>query len=128
MESEVRKEETTSRDCLVQFLFVFLKKKKNTFPFLMVIHACPFNFLMQSYHMTMLTIFKLWAVGSTPFPTLALDFADLCPQYFLGNFGLQEGRKLHTTLYIFTRLLTRQDGLQNRDSFSALLPISPPFE
>ena len=35
----------------------------------MVIHACPFNFLMQSYHMTMLTIFKLWGVGSTPFPT-----------------------------------------------------------
>ena len=68
MESEVRKEETTSRDCLVQFLFVFLKKK-NTFPFLMVIHACPFTFLMQSYHMTMLTIFKLWAVGSTSFPT-----------------------------------------------------------
>ena len=35
----------------------------------MVIHARPFNFLMQSNHMTMLTIFKLWGVGSTPFPT-----------------------------------------------------------
>ena len=35
----------------------------------MIIHACPFNFLMQSYHMTMLTIFKPWGVGSTPFPT-----------------------------------------------------------
>ena len=113
---EVRKEETTSRDCLVQFLFVFLKKKKHTFPFLMVINACPFNFLMQSYHMTMLTILKLRGVGSTLFPTLALNLPDICPQYFLGNFGRQEGRKLHTTLYIFTQLLTRQDGLQNRDS------------
>ena len=31
MESEVRKEETSSRDCLVQFLFVFLKKKNLSF-------------------------------------------------------------------------------------------------
>ena len=48
-------------------------------------------------------------------PSLALDVPDICPQLFLGNFSRQEGKKLHTTLYIFTRLPTRQDGLQNRD-------------
>ena len=48
--------------------------------------------------------------------SLALDFPDICPEFFLGNFSRQERKKLRTTVYIFTRLLTRQDGLQNRDS------------
>ena len=52
-------------------------------------------------------------MGVAPVPKfvrlLDLDFPDIWPQFFLG-------KKSHTTLYIFTRLLTRQDGLQNRDS------------
>ena len=49
--------------------------------------------------------------------SLALNFPDICPQFFLGNFSRQKGKKkLHTTLYILTRLLTRQVGLENRDS------------
>ena len=67
MESEVRKGKNHKQGLSCSVCFCILDK--NTFPFLMVIHACPFNFLMQSYHMTMLTIFKLWAVGSTPFRT-----------------------------------------------------------
>ena len=59
-------------------------------------------------------------MGAAPVPkfvrSLALDFLDTWPQFFLGNFSRQEGKKSHTTLYIFARLLTRQDGLQNRDS------------
>ena len=60
-------------------------------------------------------------MGAAPVPkfvrSLALDFPDTCQQFFLGNLSRQEGKKkLHTTLYIFTRLLPRQDGLQNRDS------------
>ena len=47
--------------------------------------------------------------------SLTLDFPDIFPQLFLGNFSRQEGKKLHKTLYISMRLLTRQDGLQNRD-------------
>ena len=58
-------------------------------------------------------------MGAAPVPkfvrSLALDFPDFCPRFFLGNFSRQEEKNLHTTLYIFTRLLTRQDGLQNRD-------------
>ena len=63
--------------------------------------------------------------------SLALDFPDTCLQFFIGSFSKQNFFFLHTTLYIFTRLPTRQDDLQNRDyrmiRFSALLPISPPF-
>ena len=69
VESEVKKKRGNHKkglSCSVCFVFF---KKKNTFPFLKVIHACPFNFLMQWYHMTMLTISKLWGMGSTPFPT-----------------------------------------------------------
>ena len=44
--------------------------------------------------------------------SLALDCLDICPQFFMGNFSLQEEKFLHTTLYIFTLLPTRQDGLQ----------------
>ena len=59
-------------------------------------------------------------MGAAPVPkfvrSLALDFPDICPQFFLGNFIRQEGKKLHSTLYIFRWLLTRQYGLQNRDS------------
>ena len=58
-------------------------------------------------------------MGTAPVPkfvlSLALDFPDICPQFFQGNFGRQEGKKIHKTLYIFMRLLTRQEGLQNRD-------------
>ena len=74
MESEVKKRGNHKQglSCSVSFLFF-----KNTFPFLMVIHACPFNFLMQSYHMTMLTIFKPWGVGSTPFPTYTSSKIDV---------------------------------------------------
>ena len=58
-------------------------------------------------------------MGAAPVPkfvrSLALDFPDICPQFFLGNFSRQEGKKIHKTLHIFMRLLTRQDGLQNRD-------------
>ena len=46
---------------------------------------------------------------------LALDFPDICLQLCVGNLA---GRNifLRTTLYIFTRLPTRQVGLQNRDN------------
>ena len=58
-------------------------------------------------------------MGAAPVPkfvrSLALDFRDICPQFFLGDFSGQEGKKMHKTLYIFMRLLTCQDGLQNRD-------------
>ena len=58
-------------------------------------------------------------MGAAPVPkfvrSLALDFPDICPQFFLGNFSRQEGKKIRKTLHIFMRLLTRHDGLQNRD-------------
>ena len=69
VESEVKKKRKPQAGIVLFSLFCILQKKKNTFPFLKVIHACPFNFLMQWYHMTMLTISKLWGMGSTPFPT-----------------------------------------------------------
>ena len=59
---------------------------------------------------------------ATPVPkfvwSVALDFPDICPQFFVGNVSRQEREKIthNTRLYIFTRLLNRQDGLQNRDS------------
>ena len=89
------KRETTSRDSLVQFFFFFVFFK-NTSPFLMVINACPFNFLMQSYHMTMLTIFKLWGVGSTPFPTLTSSNYWDC----VFRHGCVKGRKIQGKIYL----------------------------
>ena len=69
--------------------------------------------------------------------SLALDFPDICPQFFLGNLILvgKNEKKLHTTLYIFTRLLNRQNGIQNSDSIwrppsnkRSLFRISAPFK
>ena len=58
-------------------------------------------------------------MGAAPVPkfvrSLTVDFPDICPQFFLGNSSRQEGETIHKTVYIFMRLLTRQDGLQNRD-------------
>ena len=62
VESEVKIKEKPQAGIVLFSLFCILQN-------LMVIHTCPLNFLMQSYHMTMLTIFKLWGVGSIPFPT-----------------------------------------------------------
>ena len=47
--------------------------------------------------------------------SLALDFPDICLQFFMGNFSRQEEKFLCRALYIFARLPTRQDGLQKRD-------------
>ena len=59
-------------------------------------------------------------MGAAPVPkfvrSLALDFPDICPQFSWEILVDKKEKKLLTTLYIFTRLLTRQDGLQNRDS------------
>ena len=59
-------------------------------------------------------------MGATPVPkfvqSLALDFSDICPQFSWEILVGKKEKKLHRTLYIFTRLLNRQDDLQNRDS------------
>ena len=47
--------------------------------------------------------------------SLALDFPDICPQFSWEIIVGKNAKKLHTTLYIFTRLFNRQDGLQNSD-------------
>ena len=43
----------------------------------------------------------------TPIPkfvrSLALDFPDICPRFFLGNFSRQEGKKQFTQHCIFSR-------------------------
>ena len=58
-------------------------------------------------------------MGAAPVPKfvqpLGLDFPDIFLQFFVGKFSRQEEKFLHTALYIFTRLPTRQDGLQNRN-------------
>ena len=59
-------------------------------------------------------------MGVAPVPKfvqpLGLDFPDIFLQFFMGKFSRQEDKFfLHTALYIFTRLPTRQDGLQNRN-------------
>ena len=70
--------------------------------------------------------------------SLALDFPDICLQFFMGILVGRKKKKLHTTLYIFTRLPTRQDGpnptltlsrnlITVMIRFSTLLPISAPF-
>ena len=43
-------------------------------------------------------------MGAAPVPkfvrSLALDFPDICPQFFLGNFSRQKGKKItHNTIY-----------------------------
>ena len=47
--------------------------------------------------------------------SLSLDFPDICPQFSWEILVGKNEKKLHTTLYIFTRLFNRQDGLQNSD-------------
>ena len=47
--------------------------------------------------------------------SLGLNFPDICLQFSMGNFSQQEEKFLHKTLYIFTRLPTRQDGPENRN-------------
>ena len=58
-------------------------------------------------------------MGAAPVPkfvrSLALDFPDICPQFSWEIIVGKNAKKLHTTLYIFTRLFNRQDGLQNSD-------------
>ena len=58
-------------------------------------------------------------MGNAPVPkfvrSLALDFPDICPQFSWEIIVGKNEKKLHTTLYIFTRLFNRQDGLQNSD-------------
>ena len=58
-------------------------------------------------------------MGAAPVPkfvrSLALDFPEVCLQFFMEILAGRKKTILHTTLYIFTRLPTRQDGLQDRD-------------
>ena len=46
-------------------------------------------------------------MGVAPVPkfvrSLALDFPDICPQFFLGNFSRQEGKKITHTIFFFSR-------------------------
>ena len=57
-------------------------------------------------------------MGAAPVPKfvqpLGLDFPDIFLQFFVYLVGRKKNF-LHTALYIFTRLPTRQDGLQNRN-------------
>ena len=61
--------------------------------------------------------------------SLALDFPDICPQFFLGNFRRTEGKKFtHNTVYIFSRgCLPVNMASKAMIPFSALLPISSRF-
>ena len=58
-------------------------------------------------------------MGAAPVPkfvwSLALDFPDICPQFSWEIIVGKNAKKLDTTLYIFTQLFNRQDGLQNSD-------------
>ena len=47
--------------------------------------------------------------------SLALDFPDICLQFSWEIIVGKNAKKLHTTLYIFTRLFNLQDGLRNSD-------------
>ena len=61
--------------------------------------------------------------------SLALDFPDICPQFFLGNFRWREGKKFtHNTVYIFSRgCLPVNMASKAMIRFSAPLPISSRF-
>ena len=72
-------------------------------------------------------------MGAAPVPkfvrSLALDFPDICPQFFLGNFIRQEGKKNYTQHCIFSRgCLPVKTASKTVIRFSALLPISAPFK
>ena len=75
-------------------------------------------------------------MGAAPVPkfvrSLVLDFPDICPQFFLGNFSRQEGKKKCTQHCIFSRGCLRvkmasKTVITVMIRFSALLPLSPPF-
>ena len=65
--------------------------------------------------------------------SLVLDFPDICPQFFLGNVSRQEGKKNCTQHCIFSRgclpvKTASKAVITVMIRFSALLPMSPPFE
>ena len=62
--------------------------------------------------------------------SLALDFPDICPQFFLGNFRRREGKKFtHDTVYIFSRgCLPVNMASKAMIRFSAPFQLAPAFE
>ena len=61
--------------------------------------------------------------------SLALDFPHISPQFFLGNFSWQEGKKIYTQQCIFLRCcLPVKMASKTVIQFSALLAISAPFK
>ena len=61
--------------------------------------------------------------------SLALDFPNICLQFFMGNFSRQEEKIFYTQHWIFSQgyLPVKMASKTVMIRFSALLPIIPPF-